>query len=307
MKYSIRINEQTSENIVFEGYFVTNASNLVVEFYETINGVSNNVLYTSGVPTGELNDLGNPIYEIPDVGTLYDNTYVSAWKQFNVFGVIINNMSYYPSNTFYSLYSPEMDETENNVGVIDIYMNDTITTVDCYFTINTLPDEEVLPISDICFPKGTPILTNQGIIPIDKLTKLNTIDYKKIIGITKTISLDNYLVCFKKNALGLNVPSKDTTMTKNHKIFYKGSIKKAKDFIAIYENVITIPYMKEILYNVILEDHYKMNVNNLICETLNPTSEMAKLYTYIMTQPTNIKNIVKNYNNEIVKRKHKLV
>jgi hypothetical protein len=306
MKYSIRINEQTSENIIFEGYFVTNDSNVVVEFYETINGVSNNVLYTSGIATGETNDLDTPIYSYlgNDVEPIYDNTYLSSWKKFNILGVVLDSMSAYPSNTAFHLHAPEMDETENNLGAIEIYTNNTSTIIDCYFTIIQLPD--VIPISDICFPKGTPILTNQGIITIEKLTKLNTIDNKKIIGITKTVSLDNYLVCFKKNALGINIPYKDTIMSKNHKIFYKGTLKKAKDFISIYENVTTVPYNKEILYNVLLEDHYKMNVNNLICETLNPTSEMAKIYNYITLHPTNIKNIVKKYNNEI-KRKMNLV
>ena len=52
-----------------------------------------------------------------------------------------------------------------------------------------------------------------------------------------------------------------------------------------------------------MEDHYKMNVNNLICETLNPASEMAKLYTYITLHPKYMKTIIEKYNKEYMKRK----
>ena len=39
-----------------------------------------------------------------------------------------------------------------------------------------------------------------------------------------------------------------------------------------------IKYDGELLYNILMEDHEKLNVNNLVCETLHPDHEIAKLY-----------------------------
>ena len=57
-------------------------------------------------------------------------------------------------------------------------------------------------ISNICFPAGTHIKTDQGNIPIEAIIpNLHTISKKKIIDIIKTVSKDNYLVCFDQNSL----------------------------------------------------------------------------------------------------------
>ena len=136
------------------------------------------------------------------------------------------------------------------------------------------------PISNICFPANTPILTDQGIIPIEKINPdKHTINKKSIVDITKTITQDKYLVCFKKNALGINYPIERTIMSKDHKVYYQGEMHQAKTFVGRFENVIKVKYDGEILYNVLMEKHYKMRVNNLICETLHPENIIAKLHT----------------------------
>ena len=156
-------------------------------------------------------------------------------------------------------------DTRNLVGSVRVYAFVT---------------EEVIP-SDICFPRGTPISTNQGIIPIEKLNpSIHTIRNKKIVAITKTMTLEKHLVCFEKNALGDNIPSQKTVMTRNHCVFYKGKMIEAKKLIGKLENVNKINYSGEILYNVLMEKPDKMVVNNLICETLHPENCVAKLYTY---------------------------
>jgi hypothetical protein len=135
-------------------------------------------------------------------------------------------------------------------------------------------------ISNICFPAGTPIVTDQGLIPIEKINPdIHTIRNKKIVGITKIYSIDKFLVCFEKDALGDNIPNQKTIITKNHEILYKGKMIKAKEFIGIFENVYKIKYKGEMLYNVLMEKHDKMIVNNLICETLHPENIVAILYT----------------------------
>ena len=53
---------------------------------------------------------------------------------------------------------------------------------------------------------------------------------------------------------------------------------KAKYIIGLVEGVYNKKYNGEILYNVLLETHEKMIVNNLIVETLDPSNVIAKLY-----------------------------
>ena len=105
------------------------------------------------------------------------------------------------------------------------------------------------PISNTCFPANTPITTDQGIIPIEKINPLkHTIRNKQIMAITQTITQDEYLVCFEKNAIANNIPCEKTIVSKNHLIFNKGDMIKAKDFIGKYENVYKLRYKINFLH-----------------------------------------------------------
>jgi hypothetical protein len=160
-----------------------------------------------------------------------------------------------------------------------------------------------IPISNICFPAGTPIACNQGSIPIEKINPdIHTIRNKKIVRITKTITQDKYLVCFEKDALGTNFPSQKTIISKNHSIFYAGNMRQAKQFVGINGKVYKIKYRKEILYNVLMEEHDKMVVNNLICETLHPENDIAKLYRHLQKlNPEEQNDLINNYNEYVIK------
>ena len=137
-----------------------------------------------------------------------------------------------------------------------------------------------IPISNICFPAKTPIYTDQGIHFIDNLNpSVHTIKNKNIIAITKTVTLDRYLVCFEKHSLGNNYPSQKTIMSRYHKIYYNGSLTEAYKFLHRFDGVTKKQYNGEVLYNVLMEDHNTICVNNLICETLEPTNIVARLYT----------------------------
>jgi hypothetical protein len=137
----------------------------------------------------------------------------------------------------------------------------------------------VVPISNICFPAGTPVFTDQGNIPINEIIPFfNTINNNTIQAVTKTISQDDYLVCFHKNAIGYNYPNKTTIISKDHKIFYKGKMIEAYKFLNHFEKVKKVVYNKEILYNVLMEKYEKIKVNNMICESLHPENVIAKLY-----------------------------
>jgi sugar lactone lactonase YvrE len=175
-------------------------------------------------------------------------------------------------------------------------------TIGKYVITPVIPDT---PISNICFPAGTHISTNQGQIPIEKInTEIHTIRNKKIVGITQTITQDKYLVCFEKDSLEINLPSQKTIISKNHGIFYKGKMMQAKEFIGKFENVKKIKYTGEILYNVLMEEDNKMMVNNLICETLHPENGIAKLYKILQNaNPKEQQKIIEEYNEYAIKNK----
>ncbi len=166
-----------------------------------------------------------------------------------------------------------------------------------------IPNPNSNPYSNTCFPAGTPVNTNQGIIPIELLDpNVHTIRNKKIIGVSKTVSLDKFLVCFEKDALGSNVPSQKTIISNNHGIYYEGEMIRADKFIDKFKNVNKIRYTGEVLYNVLMEKHDKMVINNLICETLDPESYTVKLYKILQTlSPEEQQKRIKNYNDFIIK------
>jgi Ca2+-binding EF-hand superfamily protein len=161
------------------------------------------------------------------------------------------------------------------------------------------------PISNICFVAGTPILTNQGRINIELIdSNVHTIRNKKIEYITKTITQDKYLVCFEKDSINKNIPSQKTIISKNHLIFYKGNMCKAKEFIGEFNGVYKVKYNGEILYNVMLKDHNKMMVNNMVCETLHPESSIGNLYKFLQNYGLDLQEeIIKKYNEHIIKSK----
>jgi hypothetical protein len=135
------------------------------------------------------------------------------------------------------------------------------------------------PIYNICFPAGTPIKTDQGIFPIEKLhANKHTINKQPIQHITKTVTQDTHLICFEKHALGPNVPSAPTRMTKEHKLMFEGRYVAAEKFLSLSKKVTKVKYNGELLYNVLLETYGTLQVNNLVCETLHPDNLIAKLY-----------------------------
>ena len=134
--------------------------------------------------------------------------------------------------------------------------------------------------SDTCFPNNTPIVTDQGIVNIEDIDiEKHTIKNNKIVAITKSIHNDDYLVCFSKNSLGNDMPSQDTITSSRHKVFYNNKMIEARKITEINKNVTKIKYDKSILYNILLDKHSVVYVNNMICETLHPDNIIAKLYT----------------------------
>ena len=295
--HSISISQPPSVVAIFSGYFcVNNATNLVTEFYQTINGNTDNISIL--ISPGQMYTQ----YSVP--AAYNDNVYLQSHPFFTNGGVSINvqNLILLGNNiTSISLHYTVVP-SDSRIELITFGHNSG------YFGANghiyTISDiSNTIPVSTICFPAGTPITTNQGTIPIEKITPdIHTIRNKQIVGITQTITQDKYLVCFEKDSLGINLPSQKTTISKNHCIFYNGKMVKAKDFIDKFENVKKIKYTGEVLYNVLLKEHDKMMVNNLICETLNPENSSAKFYKCLQNlNPEEQKNLIENYNEYVIK------
>jgi hypothetical protein len=157
-----------------------------------------------------------------------------------------------------------------------------------------------VPISNICFPGDTPITVDQGIIAIKDIDpKIHTIKDEKITAITKTIIQDNFVICFEKDSISENVPSEKTTMSRLHKVSYRGRMIEAQKFAEHFENVHRVEYNGEILYNILMEKHSEVMINNLCCETLEPTNLIAKLYSKFNDQEKTV--LIANMNDSILK------
>ena len=134
------------------------------------------------------------------------------------------------------------------------------------------------PPTPICFPKGTLVTTNQGNIAIEELNPdVHTIRNKRIVAITQSRPLFKHIVSIECGALGKNLPNHNTQISNEHKVYYKGRMVKAIELVGLCDGVKQIPYNGEILYNVLMEKHDNMMINNLICETLHPENIMAKI------------------------------
>ena len=156
------------------------------------------------------------------------------------------------------------------------YANDILAQY-AYGPIPGIIPSNVNPLriySNICFLAGTPVKCDQGLIDIDKIEpNIHTILGKKIVAITETHSTEKELVIIEKDSLRPNVPNKTTVVSMEHKIFYKGKMMEAYKVSKKRMN-----YNNEKLYNVLMEEHNKMNVNNMIVETLDPTNMIGKVF-----------------------------
>jgi len=137
-----------------------------------------------------------------------------------------------------------------------------------------------IPPPSICFIGSTPIVTDQGILPVDKIDPdLYTIEGKPIVAITRTIVKKKdgmYLVHIEKNALGPNLPIDAMTLTYNHIIQHLGKRLYASDLIGKYKKVRRLPYKGEMLYNIALHKHSFIKVNGLYIETLHPKNPIIQ-------------------------------
>ena len=132
-------------------------------------------------------------------------------------------------------------------------------------------------VGSICLYKGTPVVTDQGEIAIEDITTKNTINNKPVKQLVKVKNEIDYLIEIEKDAFGINIPSKTTYVSRAHSINIEGEWKKARSFVN--GTSIKINYMgSHYIYNVLLEDHGIMTVNNMLVETLHPENPILKKF-----------------------------
>jgi hypothetical protein len=218
-------------------------------------------VYISNITTEVIPNTNDPYVEYSARLTIPDGD-LSTLTDLNKINII---------NTVKYLYATQLGVNVNKIIV-------TLTSGSIIANVNVLKDGITEASIPICFPKGTPVTTNQGIVAIEQLnTDIHTIRGKKIVAITQTRPLHKYIISIEKDALGKNVPSAPIQISKEHKVFYKGKMVKANDLVEMCEGVTRIPYNGETLYNVLMEKHDNMMINNVICETLDPKNIMAKI------------------------------
>jgi hypothetical protein len=145
----------------------------------------------------------------------------------------------------------------------------------------------------ICFRANTMIQTDTGEVPIQLLKAgKHKIRGDKIVGITKTIHNDNEIVKISKDALFENVPNQDLYLSKQHQVIIHGKYIDAVDLVN-YNTITLIPYEDEVLYNVLMNNHQVIKANNTSVETLDPRSEVARLFKKYVWKSDKKKKTVK--------------
>ena len=117
----------------------------------------------------------------------------------------------------------------------------------------------------------TPILTDQGLIDIDKITPDNSIEGVNVKEVISYENSDFQMVLFKKDSIGRNIPNQDTLLSQNQDIYLSKHLLKVKHLINNKD--ITKKVMEtQKVYDLIMKQSkpFKLRVNNTLIETITP-------------------------------------
>jgi len=273
------------KNIYFLGpfyeTFATNAFDSISEkntlFYNSI--YPSYSTYTSSFSNRDPFTLINSIQETPNATSVTIFFPIILPNKILVYSILNNDNSLF--STFSGVNLTEYTLTGLSPSTfyqfqLVVSINPVIQTISFSFSTSNIA------ISNICFFKDTIISTDQGYFPIQNLNiDLHTIQHKRIKAITQTISQENSLVLFKPHALQQNQPIQPFIVSMNHKILDKNTntLVEAKYFLTQNnEKICKIPYDGSVLYNILMDKHMIIEVNNLLCETLHPQNTISKIW-----------------------------
>lgn len=253
------------------------------------------------------------IYDVSTIEVFYNNVTIDISKTpifYNNNYELMYDLS--NNNVIVDLNTGDLDISVNRIGnqIINIVTYDTsFNIVNNYsmpygYFIDTIYLHSLVPpISRICFLENTKVLTDNG--SYVNVSEIDKNPYKYLINnkipiITKTKSLDKYLVKVEKNSISENVPNEDLILTQNHKILYNNSFVCVSDLIKSNMKIYYIKYNSELLYNIILNNE-SLNVNGLIVESLNINNKIAKMFLEKEGNENIWNDKINNYNKSIVK------
>lgn len=121
-------------------------------------------------------------------------------------------------------------------------------------------------MNDIGFVMNTYISTDQGRVPIESICSKNSIHECNIHSIS-TQKIENDLVYFEKDALGIDEPEEPILMGKKQLIFFEEKWHHAEEFVN-NNNVKYVNKINEILYQVNLPMQKKIQsilVHGIVC------------------------------------------
>ena len=211
--YNFNIKLNSNNSIVLDGYFVIiNSTNFIKLMYSKTdlntnilaqyknNDYGNNHVFDRN--NNKFGNGGTNITSIHALDTVYNALEWSLW--------LGNGISY-----------KDLNNTWNKLPA------NTVT-----YSFTQIPRLPIIPIIPICFPAGTPVETDQGIITIEKINpEKNTIRGNKIVAITKTVTIEDNIICIEKDALGSNIPSQKTHISRNHKLLFNEEMIESKNLI----------------------------------------------------------------------------
>ena len=180
------------------------------------------------------------------------------------------------NQTFLNIFNGEEVNGTWTLTMVDNAGGDTGTLYEWHLRIYN-PEPVQTTTATSCFTGEAKVKTDQGLIQIKDVTIKNTINNKKIKGISKTIWPMDKIVVIEKHALGHNYPSTKTKVAPTHRFLINETLQPIMNFVN-NENIYLTKYKNETLYNVILDKGIIMNVNNMDVETLDPNALIAKVF-----------------------------
>lgn len=170
--------------------------------------------------------------------------------------------------------------TVDGISTGDTYNAGVSYTISGYtWTMGSVYTDAVAA-AGVCLGKNTDILTTNGYVSIQKISKNHTViaDNKKykVHCLVKRSNPIDLMIMFEKHSLGLNIPYKNTFTTHNHKILYKGQWHIARDLVN-HVNVRSVYFGKSnsYIYNILLKDGNMLDANGIIVESLDPDNEAS--------------------------------